>query len=316
MLAIIDGSYYLHRALHQPAMRKMRTRAGVLSGGVFGFLRALSYTLNAVQATKAICVWDGRRSKRRKLLFPEYKSKTHKPIEDGFDYLPEYRASREAVIEVLPKLGVRSLCLPRLEGDDTIYRVKRSFRNWRPTEGIMILSEDRDMWQLIDHLCSVYRPHAEEYVTLDNQDARTGVSGTEEYLMWRALSGDSSDHIKGVTGVGDTRAIQLVNEARPLRLAYGWELGEAVKAVAAERKKVKWAQAVVAQWDTVVRNLELMDLRKEPVTHREKQIIRNCVRNPCSMGSPAILYDFLDRFELASLREDMDKWTRPFRKLT
>jgi 5'-3' exonuclease len=312
--AIIDGSYFLHRTLHQNAYRGLRTSAGVFSGGVFGFLGTVGTALRDVSADRAICVWDGHKSERRLALYPEYKHKEHKPEPDGFDYMGSYRISRDAAFEVLPRLGVRTLCLPAREGDDTIYRVKRSIRNWRPNEKIVVLSADRDMNQLIDTMCAVYRPMTGEWVTSDNQDAQTGVCSAEEYLMWRALSGDSSDKITGIRGVGDSRAVELIHLARPHRLTYGKSLDEAIK-LAAVARKTKWATAVVEGWDTVERNLQLMDLSKELVTKGEKRLVRSTVRAPCSLASPAVVTEFLDRYELRQLSSEYGRWSYPFTRL-
>ena len=315
MLAILDGSFLLHRALHVPAHRVMRTAAGRCSGGVFGFLRSLSFAIRDVRASRAICVWDGGRSSRRMQIYPEYKQRSPPPAVDSFDHAAEYAAARSALEPVLPRLGVRSLRMAGREGDDVIGRVCRSFSKWRPAEFMVVVSDDRDMGQLVTEWCAVYRPRADEWVTAETQMARTGVAGCQEHLLRAAILGDPSDNIGGVRGVGEVRVGQLLHAGRKLMRKGRLTLPDAVRQAAADFKLLGWARAVLRDWSIVERNLLLMDLRQEKFSREEKARIGALVRQPTYAMTRQEVAPFLREYELGSLLSGFDAWFAAFRTL-
>lgn len=313
MFAIVDGSYFLHRALHAPSYRNMRTKSGVYSGGVFGFLHTLATALHEVRATRAVCVWDGRHSARRCMIYPEYKRREPPtPSPDALDHRAEFVRAREKLLPFLPKLGVRSLLLREHEGDDVIFRACRSYERWRPTQPFVVLTEDKDLWQLVSDRCRVFRPHAQEWISLDNWADRAGVSGRDDFLLVKALTGDPSDNVPGVPGVGQVRARRLVKQARTKMLP---SLHDAVRDVARDSPGV-WAQNVAGHWSVVERNLELFDLRRERFFEAERLEIRQEVRRPCSLGPPQEVMPLLREFELNSLISGLGRFLGPFHQLS
>ena len=64
---IIDGSYLLHRQLHQPRVSDLE------NGGVFGFLRSISKEIHNSKGFFPIVAFDHGLSKRRVEIDPYYK---------------------------------------------------------------------------------------------------------------------------------------------------------------------------------------------------------------------------------------------------
>jgi len=302
LLAILDGSFLLHRALH------VHTGPEALV-----FMQQLSVALHKVSPTQAFCAWDGVRSKHRREIFPGYKQ--HGPRKDTSDpnYPVRFDECRALVHRLLPALGVRSLILGRCEGDDVMYRARRAFRKLHPYESAVIVSEDRDLWQLVTPRTAVYRPIHKEWITHENRAEKSGCVNREEFLLMKSLMGDSSDAIPGVGGVGDKRALTLVQQSRSLTESAGLSVFDAAAKTAAEMKET-WAKSIVDGWKTVERNYRLMDLRAEPMRGSDKQQIRASLRAPCRMRDLRQITDLLTEASLRSLLSKPD-WLDPFRRL-
>ena len=81
-IAIIDSSYFLHRALKQPELWQLRSdKTGERTGGIYGFLRILSSELKHMDYYP-ISVWDAGLADRRTKLYPNYKRNLDKIIEN------------------------------------------------------------------------------------------------------------------------------------------------------------------------------------------------------------------------------------------
>jgi DNA polymerase I len=120
-------------------------------------------------------------------------------------WLPEIRAGLEAY-------GVVNLELDEHEADDVIATLVAQSAG-RPAR---ILSTDRDYFQLISETTSVVNPRSRPaIVTTDDLISRYGVR-PEQWCEFRALSGDPSDGIPGLRGVGPKRAAELLRDGRTL----------------------------------------------------------------------------------------------------
>jgi DNA polymerase-1 len=174
---------------------------------------------------------------------------------EEFDYLGAYDTTYAELAGVLPLLGVASLKLPDREGDDVVALVTDKALDLG--HKVVVVTEDKDMLQLVGPSVSVYRPTSDERVDEGSFSDCVGIEVTpDEYLLMRAIEGDKSDNIAGVSGVGRKTALALVEKAP--RPASPEVLLETARAQDGARNK-----KVVESWDVVERNLALMDLERE-----------------------------------------------------
>lgn len=220
-LAIFDGSYMLHRALHIPELFNLSTTRGEGTGAVFSVIKMINKELRYCKNFYPVICFDGGLSKRRLELDSKYKRADEREldkqrrlleIEPEDEYIIQYRSQRGILIETLRYFGIPCLKYPGWEGDDLMYILSKE------SQESIVLTDDRDLLQLVSSKCSVRRPMAEE--VWDNNNFRKEFNLGEEYefVMTKALLGDGSDNIpsscKGVGKGTSLGMISIINKFR------------------------------------------------------------------------------------------------------
>lgn len=207
------------------------TAQGELCGGVIGFIKSLKNLIYQFSPKKVYLVWEqGGGSPRRKNIFPEYKANRIKIKEDFADVnkdskpLPsknwilsntENKLKQvKILVEVLKNLPVCQLYVPDCEGDDVVsYLIRHQLKNESGEK--IIVSTDRDFYQLLeDPLVKIFNPATKNFVTGPIVSVKVGKNETRDiparnYVLVRTLTGDSSDNIPGVSGLGFKTALKL-----------------------------------------------------------------------------------------------------------
>jgi DNA polymerase-1 len=209
----VDGSFALHRCLHVPEVFELKNSNGVRTGGIFGVLRMLLSEMRLNSGYFPIVCFDEGLSERRVATDPEYKSNRNKPIDYSVltpeeienDYVTQYRKQRNMLIELLMYFGVPCLKLPKVEGDDILYILSKM------SDECLVLTDDRDMLQLITEKCRVRRPMNNEMWDLKGFLEDYKIQDVKDFVFIKAISGDGSDNIPSACkGVGKAMAPGLV----------------------------------------------------------------------------------------------------------
>jgi DNA polymerase-1 len=329
-ILLVDGSYLLHRILHaggskdSQAFQEMQTSSGIPTGGVFGVLKALRAALTHVsfQVGSVVVVWDGRPSglsKRRLSIYPQYKQRgpAATPEEDlenqKFRHL--YEDQRPRVEQLLKLLNVVSINLPGREGDDVVASMIPILQ-MVSNAPILVMSDDRDYYQLVSDRVHLYRAIKDVVITPQNFFELTNVSTPRKYLLYAALCGDSSDNITGIVGVGDVTARNLANNIE-LDENGRFTFTNIVKVVSqlmtSDKRLAKKYQLVVANISRVQRNLMLMDLSLETLDGSEGAMIAAEMHSK-SLNDVEVARLFTS-YEFRSLMENVTNLTMPFRSL-
>lgn len=212
-LFIIDGSYMLHRQLKQPAMFDLRNSNGMRTGGIFGFMRSLNKEILKCSDYFPVVVFDHGLSQRRLDIYDDYKNAKDRnnqpelitPEEIDNDYVTQYRNQRNLLASMLPFAGIPVIMLSGWEGDDLIYIISKM------TDNSIILTDDRDMLQLLDDNINVRRAMADEFITKDSFLESKGFIDTFDFVISKAILGDTSDNIDtACKGVGDKFVLSMV----------------------------------------------------------------------------------------------------------
>jgi len=189
----------------------MRLPDGTPTTGSFGFCNNLLSFLKKTEATHCLVVYDAG-GNFRKQQSEEYKANRAKNSEDF------YREMEIVKRHILPAFGIKTLGIKGVEADDVIYTVSRTMEN--QFDEILILTCDQDILQCV-------RPGVK--VLLFNSAKNTKMMGEEEVKeklgvmpehipMLKALSGDSSDNIRGIRGIGNKTAVKILEECE-----FNWE---------------------------------------------------------------------------------------------
>lgn len=208
-LLLIDGNSILNRAFYAlSGNRMLKTRSGMYTNAVFGFLNILNKYLQEPEYSHMAIAFDRKEPTFRHEMYEGYKATRSKMPDELVEQLPVAK-------ELAGYLGVRVIEQPGIEADDIIGTYAKIASN----EGfdVTVLSGDKDLFQLIDdHITIDYATNKDRSaITVSYQMEeliqRYGI-GPEAMIELKAIMGDPSDNIPGVKGIGEKGAIKLISE--------------------------------------------------------------------------------------------------------
>jgi DNA polymerase-1 len=177
---------------------------GYQMGGCVGFLNTLKNLTYDMKPKRIYCVWEGGGSSRRRALYSEYKmnrkpEKLNRFYEDDIPDSEENRKHQMLVLLSLLKFApLCQLYVSDCEGDDVIAHLCRGPLK---DEEKVIVSSDKDMYQLLDDKTKLYNLHKKQIMTLDDVMEEFGIPA-KNFALAKALCGDPSDNIPGIKGLG------------------------------------------------------------------------------------------------------------------
>lgn len=202
MLYLVDSSIYIFRGW-QTVPLDVRNRFGEPDNAVQGFAETLCHIIENHQPGLMVCAFDECfRQGIRNQLYPPYKAdRPSAPV----DLAPQF-----ARCKTLAKtLGIPTFGSDTIEADDIIGQ----FASIACEQNIpvTIVSGDKDLAQFVtpeDFYWDLGRNPVTNYAGLQKRFKIR----PEQIADWLALSGDKSDNIPGVSGVGPKTAARLLNK--------------------------------------------------------------------------------------------------------
>jgi DNA polymerase-1 len=217
-LYLLDSYALIYRSYFAFMSRPLKAPDGRNVSAVFGFYRAVLSLFDERNPSHFACVFDARAKTFRHDLYPEYKANRQKTPED-------LHPQTEIVEEIAGKMGLPCLRRDGFEADDIIATLAAQCRaEDRPC---YIITGDKDLLQLVGGSVRVLRPNKETgYQVIGPEEVRAewGLP-PERILDYLSLTGDASDNVPGVAGVGDKTALKVLEEFDTLDQAYA-RLGE------------------------------------------------------------------------------------------
>ena len=181
-------------------------------GGAFGTLNSLQSQIKKHNPDIVSVVWEGKgSSERRRRTLREYKEgRKFRGLNRHFEYSQEdetvsFARQLQLLKECLDLLPVYQPAVQYLEADD---QIAYSCRNFFKNEAKVIVSTDRDFFQLVDSNTTIYRPVKSkenpkgEMIDLNYMMEKEFVF-PPNYALLKAIVGDKSDNITGISGVGE-----------------------------------------------------------------------------------------------------------------
>jgi len=146
--------------------------------------------------------------------------------------------------------------VPDCEADDVIgYMSKYAFKDKRK----VIVSSDRDFYQLLDNKTIIYSPTWKKLVTFKEVKEKFGIS-PENFCLAKAICGDPSDNISGVKGVGFKTLSKRFPELRESTSVEISDIIDVCNMNISEGTKIKAYQEIVSSEDLIRRNWKLIYL--------------------------------------------------------
>lgn len=224
---LIDGNSLLKSSL----VNKEMNSKGEEYGAIWNMLRRMGELLLKKDFNFCLTVWDGFQSGIcRWNIYSPYKQNRDKHYEmfggqtdydkqiaayckkvinyhKGIKNEPKrgetddenFQRQRSIIQNILDNLFVRQFMFDEVEGDDIIaYYCQHKKSN----ERVVIVSEDRDLTQLINEEICIWIPSKHKFITPNNDIAELGYTH-ENVVLKKIICGDASDNIYGIKGVGE-----------------------------------------------------------------------------------------------------------------
>ena len=199
---IIDGmNAYLRAYSAFPTV----SSHGYQMGGCIGFLKSLQRLCREFQPYRVYIAWEGGGSQRRRKIYPDYKMHRRPGRLNRFyeDDIPDTEENKHhqlvTLLSMLKNVPVCQVYVSDCEGDDIIaYLCKGPLRD----EGDkIIVSADKDMYQLLGTGVRIYSLYRKKFVTDEDLFEEFRVK-SHNFAIAKCLCGDDSDNIPGVKGLG------------------------------------------------------------------------------------------------------------------
>ncbi|XP_027345356.1 uncharacterized protein LOC113857548 isoform X2 [Abrus precatorius] len=214
---LIDGTSIIHRAYYK-LLAKLHhghlTHADGNGDWVLTIFTALSLVVfdhdgipfgHTCNSSKESFTAKGQNFRHN--LYPAYKSNrppTPDTIVQGLQYL---KASIKA-------MSIKVIEVPGVEADDVIGTL--ALRSVDAGYKVRVVSPDKDFFQILSPSLRLLRiaPRGDQMVSFGVEDFANRYGGLKpfQFADLIALSGDRSDNIPGVNGIGDVHAVQLISK--------------------------------------------------------------------------------------------------------
>jgi DNA polymerase-1 len=209
-LVLVDGSAVAYRSYFAFIRRPLRNSRGENTSAAFGFTRALAAVLSEHEPDYVCVVFDTPAPTYRHEIYEEYKSTRPEMPEDLQLQLPWIK-------DIIRAMGVTTLEMEGFEADDLMAALAKEARE----SGIetLILTSDKDMYQLVDDRVRICDPKTGDVLGAQEVERKFGVP-PGKVVDVLSLSGDRSDNIPGIDGIGPKTAVSLIDEFGSLEEVY------------------------------------------------------------------------------------------------
>ena len=211
------------------------------------------------------------------------------------DYVIQYHRQRDRLITVLTALGIPSIKVNGWEGDDLMVLLSRL------ADKSVVMTDDKDLIQLISPNTMIFRPIAKEVLKCDEYMESHNMYSTREIIYNKAIVGDPSDNIPSVTynlerknRVGGVRAqtiSRMIAEAKEDPSIYLPRLTEMHK---------NYYDGFVMNHSVFLRNMKLVDLDLVPDDESVVSTIKSEISSKAGKASLVSSIKLLAELEINS----------------
>lgn len=212
---LIDAHALIYRAYF--ALPNLTDPEGHLVNAAYGFTRMFLTAISHFEPEYSAVCFDHKGETLRKKQYEAYKAQRAQMPDD---LIPQIALVKELV----DVLNVPRFEIEGYEADDLIGTINRKVEHLDKSLLTVIVTGDQDMFQLVDNDTHIWMP------------ARGKKQGDMEYdralvekkmqirpnqvVDFKALSGDVSDNIPGIKGIGKKTATKLINRFENLAKIY------------------------------------------------------------------------------------------------
>ncbi|MFN4131667.1 MAG: DNA polymerase I [Caldimicrobium sp.] len=237
---LIDGSSFIYRA-YFAIPGYLATSKGLPTKAIFGITQMLLKILKEWDPKIIVWFMDEKAPTFRHIQFEEYKA-TRPGMPD------ELKIQIPYIKKIVSALGIPIVSAEGFEADDLIATFIETFQI-----PVIMIAPDKDLLSLINERVLAFDPIRDNITDMESFKNKYGFLPSS-FPDFRALVGDPSDNIKGVPGIGEKTAKDLILKYQSLA-----NLFENLANLPDKKLKIK----LLEHKDKIFRNLELMKLRKD-----------------------------------------------------
>lgn len=217
-LLLIDGSSVAFRAFfalyHQ--IDRFKSPTGLHTNAIYGFNLMLDHMMKRIEPTHILVAFDAGKTTFRTEMFADYKAGRAKTPDEFREQFPFIR-------QMLDAMGIKHYELSQYEADDIIGTLDKMAEQTDIPFDVTIVSGDKDLIQLTDENTVVEISKKgvadfEEFTPAYLME-KMGITPTQ-FIDLKALMGDKSDNIPGVTKIGEKTGLKLLTEFGSLEGIY------------------------------------------------------------------------------------------------
>jgi DNA polymerase-1 len=280
---LVDAYATIYRAFF--AIRSLTGPRGEPVNAIYGFTKMLRKLLADHRPSHCAVVFDLGVPQHRLTILPSYKQQ--RPPTP-----PELDAQLPCIRGVLAALRIPVVEIDGEEADDIIATL--AVRSARAGADVFIASHDKDFMQIVGPRVRLIRTNGKQAALIDEAgvESRYGVR-PEQMVDLLSLVGDSVDNIRGVAGVGEKTAADLLCK---------YKTAENLLASVSQIEKPRLREVIRASADRLRANRQLITLRSDltlPVTLDDLKM-----QTPDYTKLSALFKQFGFKFLLAEVEEE------------
>ncbi len=262
---------------------------------IYGFLLALrKLSIDTTTSQRIpIVLWDGAASWRKE-IDPSYKS-NRRNDEAKIAVKDDYSSQVPFIREALKFLGVDQMVSPTCEADDLAGAYSRLLE--RQGHTVELVSGDKDWLQLITPSVTWNDPIRKRTCDIMDFENFTGYPNVRQFLDSKCLTGDASDNIKGVGGIGEINAKKL--------LVQWTSVEEFLRDGDLDDKMPKAWKQLLKDPSKYHDNMRLMNLDGRHPTIKDRIIVKG-------KWSPRDFEMLSHQLAFFSITANIDNWLTPF----
>ena len=203
-ILLIDGNSVLFRAFYATSFTNMmQTSFGAYTNAVYAFANMLNKALKLIEPDYCVVAFDKGKHTFRHDLNPDYKGGRKQTPDELIEQFTTVRMMLDAY-------NIPYLEYDNIEADDIIGTLAKKYKI-----ETCIFSSDHDLFQLIDDSTAVYcmKKGMSDIAKMDAKALMDEYGlKPKQIIDFKGLSGDKSDNIRGVEGVGEKTAVKLLQD--------------------------------------------------------------------------------------------------------
>ncbi|MFM0877056.1 DNA polymerase I [Streptococcus suis] len=209
-LLLIDGSSVAFRAFFAlyNQIDRFKNANGLHTNAIYGFNLMLDHMMKRIEPTHILVAFDAGKTTFRTEMYADYKAGRAKTPDEFREQFPFIR-------QMLDAMGVKHYELDQYEADDIIGTLDKMAERTEIPFDVTIVSGDKDLIQLTDEntVVEISKKGVAEFeeFTPAYLMEKMGITPTQ-FIDLKALMGDKSDNIPGVTKIGEKTGLKLLIE--------------------------------------------------------------------------------------------------------